>query len=97
MEERENLQAKIKVCMKITVAFIILLVVSVAAELVIIQFFGAAGWAKKIVRMLGFFAIASPFGITIPLFFRVNYQSKLLMLDRNVGNGGKNKEKKEEE
>ncbi len=82
MEEKEGLMLKIRLCMRITWIFAVVLAASVAAELLIIRFAPDASWAKKTVDLLGILAVASPFGILAPLFFRVNYQNRLLLLER---------------
>ena len=82
MEEKEGLKLKIKICMRVSLAGVIVMVVSLLLELVLIRFFGTAAWAKKLVKIFGILAMVSPFVILVPLFFRVNYQSRLIMLQR---------------
>lgn len=82
LDEKETLRRKIKLVMRITTAFVIVMVVSILAELVLVWIGNDALWCKSLMKLLGFLALISPLGVMIPLFFRVNYQSKLIMLQK---------------
>lgn len=82
MDEKEILRQKIKLVMRITTVFVIVMIVSILAELVLVWIGNEALWCKNLMKLLSFLALVSPFGVMIPLFFRVNYQSKLIMLQK---------------
>ncbi len=90
LEEKKDLKQAVKICTGISIAFVVVLAVSAAGQLLLVRLFESTEllWVKKMMQLFCAFMLASPFGIVIPLFFRVNFQNKLIMLEK--------KEKEEE-
>lgn len=79
MDRIEILKKRIKMCNIITVTALFLIVVCIVAEFLIAQFMKDKAAAVDIVNGIAYFCYVLPFAVMIPLFFRVNFKSKLIM------------------
>ncbi len=82
MSEQDKRLHQIKMCDKILTGFVIALIVSLAAEWLLVSIVQDALWVRQLLKLLGAIVLICPFGIMIPLFFRVNFKSRLIMLQR---------------
>lgn len=73
------LKKKIKICNMVTVGSLILIAVCMIAELIVSNVVADKEAARQIINNIGYFCYVLPFCAMIPLFFRVNFKSKLIM------------------
>lgn len=74
-----ELKKKIKLCNIVSVASLILIAICMIAELIVGYAVSQEQLARKIINGIGYFCYLLPFAVLIPMFFKVNLKSKLIV------------------
>ncbi len=75
--EKEKIRMSSRLALKISVLFVILLVVSFTGELLMLKFVPQGDWVAPLFRIFVVLAMVSPVGVMVPLFFWVNLKGKI--------------------